>query len=179
MQELLSAKRIKSFGTCRQEEISNLMEAIFKKSQSPVNLSEMLLLSNNSLISRVAFGKKCRHGLRFIEIMKKAIELGSGFSIADLFPSWSFVDALTGVTSKAKELNREIDEILEEILKEHQEKREAIGSKGDQLEQEDLADVLLDVMENGELEIPLERTHVKAVISVSLHSRLNPRFHLI
>ncbi|XP_008807779.2 premnaspirodiene oxygenase-like [Phoenix dactylifera] len=164
MQELLSPKRVKSFSTCRQEEMSNLVEAISKKSGSPVNLSEMLLLSSNSFISRVAFGKKCRHGLRFITIMKKALEVASGFSIADLFPSWSFVDALTGITSRIKKARQEIDEILEEILKEHEEKREGISSKEDQLEEEDLVDVLLDVAENGELEIPLTRTHLKCVI---------------
>lgn len=167
-QELLSAKRVKSFSSCRQEEISNLVKEITKKSQSPVNLSEMLLLAANSLISRVAFGKKCKHGLDFITLMKEGIALSSGFNLVDIFPSWGFVDALTGFTSRAKKVSAEIDKILEEILKEHQEKREAISSKGGQLEEEDLVDVLLDVMENAELEIPLTRTDVKAAILVSL-----------
>ncbi|XP_038977091.1 premnaspirodiene oxygenase-like [Phoenix dactylifera] len=160
--ELLSAKRVKSFSTVRQEEMSNLVGYISTMNNSPVNLSEMFLLISNTTTSRVVFGTKCKHGPRFISAMKKLVEFLSGFSVADLFPSLSFVDTLN---LRLKKCHREMDEILGEIIKEHEEKRETMNSSNEERQQgEDLVDVLLELKENGGLEFPLTITSIKAVI---------------
>ncbi|XP_038989690.1 premnaspirodiene oxygenase-like [Phoenix dactylifera] len=160
--ELLSAKRVKSFSTLRQEEMSNLVEYISTMNNSPVNLSEMFLLASNTTTSRVVFGTKCKHGPRFISAMKKLVEFLSGFSVADLFPSLSFIDTLS---SRLKKCHREMDEILGEIIKEHERKRETKNSSNEERQQgEDLVDVLLELKENGGLEFPLTLTSIKAVI---------------
>lgn len=166
MLELLSAKRVTSFRACREEETSNLVQNIFTMSESPINLSQMFLLTANTVISRVAFGKKCAHGQKFISAAKRGIELASGFDVADLYPTVSIVDALCGVSSKVKKVHREVDEILEEIVKEHQERRATINSSKEdqQAEEEDLVDVLLGLKEKGELEFPLTIANIKAVI---------------
>ncbi|XP_010921587.2 premnaspirodiene oxygenase [Elaeis guineensis] len=165
VQELLSPKRVNSFRTCREEEMSDLVGSISTISKSPVNLSDLLFLSTKNLVSRVAFGKKCKHGLRFHAAAKEGIELVSGLCVADLFPSMKFIDVLSGGSSKASKVHQEIDKVLEEIIKEHQEKRSSMNSnRGAPGEDEDLVDVLLDVMENGKLEFPLALDNIKAVI---------------
>ncbi|XP_038976657.1 premnaspirodiene oxygenase-like [Phoenix dactylifera] len=163
--ELLSAKRVKSFSTHRQEVMSNLVGYISTMNNSPVNLSEMFLLSSNTMTSMVAFGTKCKHGPRFISALKKLLEFLSGFSVADLFPSLTFIDTLSGVSSTLKKCHREMDEILGEIIKEHEEKRATKNSSNEEQQQgEDLVDVLLELKENGGLEFPLPLTSIKAVI---------------
>ncbi|XP_038977071.1 premnaspirodiene oxygenase-like [Phoenix dactylifera] len=100
--ELPSAKRVKSFSTHRQEVMSNLVRYTSTMNNSPVNLSEMFLLTSNTMTSMVTFGTKCKHGPRFISTLKKLLEFLSGFSVADLFPSLSFIDTLSGVSSSLK-----------------------------------------------------------------------------
>ncbi|XP_026657268.2 premnaspirodiene oxygenase-like [Phoenix dactylifera] len=163
--ELLSTKRVKSYATLQQEEISNLMGDISMMNKSPVNLSEKLFVLTNDVIARIAFGNTCKHGQSFISACKKMMALASGFCVADLFPSLSFIDTLSGLRSALENLRREMDEIIEEIIKEHQEKRAAtISNKGDDQREEDLVDVLLGLKENGGLEFPLTDTNIKAVI---------------
>ncbi|XP_038982061.1 premnaspirodiene oxygenase-like [Phoenix dactylifera] len=163
--ELLSAKRVKAFATPQQEEISNLVGNISMLNKSPVNLSEKLSLLTNGVISRVACGRTCKHGQRIISACKKLTALASGFCVADLFPSFGFIDTLSGLRSASANARRELDEILEDIIKEHQEKRAATNSnKGDDQREEDLVDVLLGLKENGGLEFPLTHTNIKAVI---------------
>ncbi|XP_038978059.1 premnaspirodiene oxygenase-like [Phoenix dactylifera] len=163
--ELLSAKRVKSFSTLRQEVMSNLVGYISTMNNSPVNLSEMFLLTSNTMTSRVTFGTKCKHGPRFISAMKRVNELLAGYTVADIFPSLSFIDTLSGVTSSLKKCHREMDEILGEIIKEHEEKRATKNSSNEEQQQgEDLVDVLLELKENGGLEFPLTLTSIKAVI---------------
>ncbi|XP_008779150.2 premnaspirodiene oxygenase-like [Phoenix dactylifera] len=163
--ELLSAKRVKSFSTLRQEEMSNQVGYISTMNNSPVNLSEMFLLISSTVTSRVTFGTKCKHGPRFISAMKKINELLVGYSVADLFPSLSFIDTLSGINSRLKKCHREMDEILGEIIKEHEVKRATKNSRNvGQQQGEDLVDILLELKENGGLEFPLPLTSIKAVI---------------
>lgn len=176
--ELLSTKRVKSFTTFRQGEMSNLVGYISKMNNSPVNLSEMFFLTSNNVTSRVAFGAKCKHGPRFISAAKKVIQLLNGFNIADLFPSLSFIDTLTGVSSRLDECHREIDEILGEIVEEHEEKRATKNSKnGEQEGVEDFVNVLLELKENGGLEFPFTLTTIKALIFVSMPNYASSLFY--
>nr|XP_010907207.2 premnaspirodiene oxygenase-like [Elaeis guineensis] len=162
--ELLSTKRVKSFAAPLQEEILDLVGTISKLNKSPVNLSEKLRLLTNGVISRVAFGKTCKHAQRFLAATRELTELISGFCVADLFPSLTFIDTLTGLRSASEKSRREMDEIVEEIIKEHQEKRATSnGNKGDDPREEDVVDVLLGLEENGGLDFPLTHANIKAV----------------
>ena len=70
--------------------------------------------------------------------------------------------------NRLKSLHQKIDVILEKIIHEHKENR-ANGKKGNsEFGGEDLIDVLLRVMENGELQFPITNDSVKAVVLVSL-----------
>ncbi|KAG1367043.1 Premnaspirodiene oxygenase [Cocos nucifera] len=163
--ELLSAKRVKSYATLQQEEILNLMGNISMMNESPVNLSEELFLLTNGMISKIAFGMTSKHGQRFMSACKKLMVLASGFCVADLFPSLSFIDTLSGWKSASENVVSELDDILGEIIKEHQEKRATSNvNKEDDQREEDLVDVLLGLKENGGLEFPLTHTNIKAVI---------------
>ncbi|XP_010907203.1 premnaspirodiene oxygenase [Elaeis guineensis] len=163
--ELLSAKRVKEFAAPLQEEILNLVGNISKLNASPVNLSEKVFLLTNGVISRVAFGNTCKHAQRFLVETKKLTALASGFCVADLFPSLTFIDTLSGLRSASEKSWRELDEILEEIIEEHQEKKATSnGNKGDDPREEDIVDVLLGLEENGGLEFPVTRTNIKGVI---------------
>ncbi|GMN32552.1 hypothetical protein TIFTF001_003735 [Ficus carica] len=60
--ELLSPKCVASFWSVREEEVWSLIESISKNSSSHVvNFSAMIISTMIATISRVVFGKKCRH----------------------------------------------------------------------------------------------------------------------
>ncbi|KAL0911275.1 hypothetical protein M5K25_019406 [Dendrobium thyrsiflorum] len=168
--ELLSAKRVESFSFIRKEEGDNLVDKIRMAMGSPVNLTEMFLSLAYSTVSRAAFGKECTQQKKFLNAMKEAFKLLSGFSIVDFYPSWGFIGELMGLRARLERVHQHLDEILEEILEEHQAK----NLRGDGIG-EDIVDVLLRLANNGELDISLTTDNIKAVILVSNSSLTLPK----
>ncbi|KAK8918766.1 Premnaspirodiene oxygenase [Platanthera zijinensis] len=161
---LLSPKRVKSFSFIREEETSNLVEQIRAAAQlgEPVNLSKMLFTVANSTVARAAFGKDLLGMESFFVAMKVIVKLGSGFNIADAFPSMGFLGEISGLRPRAMRAHRHMDSILNEIIEEHLARRH-----GDDEAEEDIVDVLLKIKENRELYVPLTMDNIKAVILVS------------
>jgi Cytochrome P450 len=91
--ELLSMKRVKSFSSIRRKEIDCMMKKLCAcPENSPVNLSKEIGELTNNIVTSAAFGEKGNRAAMFLENMKEALELASGFSLSDLFPSLSWLD---------------------------------------------------------------------------------------
>ncbi|KAF6153779.1 hypothetical protein GIB67_001012 [Kingdonia uniflora] len=165
--ELLSAKRVQSFRLLREEEVSNLIGNISLSISRagagfmPVNLSEKVFSLTNDITSRAAFGEKCKDKHVFLSTMKQVFTFTSGFHLADLFPSIKFLNAISGTKAKIEKLQREIDRILNTIIKEHKENKTGanIGES-----EENLVDVLLKLQEASDLDFPITTDNIKAVI---------------
>ncbi|RDX79081.1 Cytochrome P450 71D10, partial [Mucuna pruriens] len=161
--ELLSPKRVDSFRSIREQEVSNLVKEISLSEGSPINLSEKINSSVYGLISRIAFGKKSKDQQAYIELMKDVIEIVAGFSLADLYPSIGLLQVVTGIRTRAEKLHQGMDRILENIVRDHRNKyldTQAVGEENG----EDLVDVLLRLQKNGELQHPLSDSVIKATI---------------
>ncbi|KAK7316832.1 hypothetical protein RJT34_00581 [Clitoria ternatea] len=161
--ELLTPKRVESFQSIREEEASNLVKEIGLNEGSSINLSKMINSTSYSLTSRVALGGKCEDQDAFIAVMKGVVQLVSGFSIADLYPSIRVLQVLTRVRSKAEKLHQEIDRILEKIVRDHRD----TSSETKEINQkagEDLVDVLLKLQKQNNLEHPLSDSIIKATM---------------
>ncbi|KAK0600148.1 hypothetical protein LWI29_012127 [Acer saccharum] len=165
---LLSANRVRSFRSIREEETSNVIKTIYSKEGSLVNLSEKIFASTYAVTARAAFGNKSKDQQKFILIVMKAIELASGFSIADLYPSIGILEVITGMKSKIEKLHQERDRILGDIIDEHKERWQTVKTGQKEADEEDLIDVFLRLQEDGDLEFPLTNNNIKAVIWVSL-----------
>ncbi|XP_065859393.1 cytochrome P450 726A27-like [Euphorbia lathyris] len=161
IQEVLSAKRVKSFRSIREKEVRNFVEYLTSKRESPVNLTSKLMSLTNSIIALTISGNKCKKQEEIIGVVGKAIEAAGGFGVADAFPSWKFLPVITGMSSLLRRIHGQADEILEDIIKEHKENREGVKLKE---ESDNIVDVLLDIQENGELDFPLTTDHIKAMI---------------
>ncbi|CAL8152225.1 unnamed protein product [Prunus armeniaca] len=163
--ELLSTKRVQSFRPIREEEVVNLIQWIASRAGSPINITQEIYSSTYSVTSRVAFGKKTRDQEKFIYVVKEAVKTSSGFALADVFPSVSLLQLLSGMRPKLERLHKEADRIMENIIKEHQ--RDMVTSKSvDGEAEEDLVDdALLKFHEHGSgLEFSLTTDNIKAVI---------------
>ncbi|XVF77110.1 hypothetical protein PTKIN_Ptkin14bG0014100 [Pterospermum kingtungense] len=159
--EMLSSKRVQSFSSIREEEVSKLVRAIYSKAGSPVNLSKMLCDLTFEIVLRTAFGGKCKEKEEFTLLIREIVSFLSGFTIVDLFPSIKFLQFLSGLRPKLEKLHQKVDEILENVINEHKASKEMQDScEG---ESKDLLDVLLTLHENDDLDFSLTADNIKAV----------------
>jgi len=169
--ELFTQKRVNSFHPIREEELTNLVKMIDSHKGLPFNLTEALLSSVYNIISRAAFGMKCKDQEKFISLLNEAITVGSGFNIGDLFPSANWLQHLSGLRPKVERLHKQIDHILEGIINEHKEAKSK-AKEGHGEAQEDLVDVLLKFQDGGDSnqDICLTNNNIKAIILVRLRT---------
>ncbi|KAL5737417.1 hypothetical protein ACOSP7_030178 [Xanthoceras sorbifolium] len=162
--EILSMKRVQSYRSIREEEVSNVINWIASRAGSPINLTHQIFSLSNSITSRAAFGKKCKDQEKVLSVTGEASKLGSGFDMADIFPSIEgLLQWISGTKSKIEKLHQELDQILENIINEHRrDKTKLEDGKNDK--NEDLVDVLLKVQEEGDVEFRLTTDNIKAVI---------------
>ncbi|RDX62482.1 Cytochrome P450 71D8, partial [Mucuna pruriens] len=164
--ELLSAKRVQSFSHIREDETAKFIESIRTSAGSPINLTSKIYSLISSSVSRAACGNKYKEQDEFVSSIQKLIAAGGGFELDDLFPSMK-LNFITGRKAKLEKLFMQVDKILENIVKEHQEKRVRAPEGTIQIEEEDLVDVLLRIQQSDTLEIKITTTSIKAMI---LHS---------
>lgn len=163
MLELLSAKRVESFKRIREEEVFNLVKSVSAAAGSPINLSEKFLSLTNKVVTRACFGKECKDQEVFIEALKELVTLASGFDVGDVFPSLEFVQVISGLKFRLGRVHRKMDRVLDDILQEREKSMTKESSEG-RLE-EDLVDVLLRLQHDGDLEIPITKRSIKAVLA--------------
>nr|XP_043625806.1 cytochrome P450 71AV8-like [Erigeron canadensis] len=163
--ELLSAKKVQSFQSIREQESFILVEHVALQRFKSINLSENIFVMINTIISRVAVGTTCKDQGTLIALIKETINLASGFDVADLFPSIKLVHRISGMRNKLMKIHEKMDKILDNIISDHQERRGG-GGGGLQInrENEDLLDVLLRLKYDGGLEFPITYDNIKAVI---------------
>ncbi|MBA0816700.1 hypothetical protein Gohar_001333, partial [Gossypium harknessii] len=154
-EELLSAARVNSFQSIREEEVLNLIETIKSNEGLAVNLSEKVFSMSYGITARAAFGKKCKNQDAFVSVISEESKVNSGFLVSEFFPSLKFLDVVSGLKHRVEKIHGEADRILGNIVNDH---KESIA-KG---KREDLVDVLLRLQENGE--VPLTDNNIKAII---------------
>lgn len=163
--ELLSAKKVKSFSSIREEEVSVLTESILKSSLegTVVNLSKHIFSLMNTIISRAAFGLIYKDQDRLLDMLQQMADLGKGFDVADIFPSYKFLHVLTGMEGKLKKLHQNLDKTLNSIIDDHHKTSASKTGTND----EDFLDILLRCKDSSDLEFPITLDNIKAVILVS------------
>ncbi|XP_038688574.1 cytochrome P450 71D9-like [Tripterygium wilfordii] len=158
-QELLSVKRVQSYRSIREQEMSKLIQRIFSEAETPINMTKKIYSSTSNLTSRLAFSDKSKYQEEFVSAMKESLEISSGFSIVDFFPSVKFLQLISGRSSEIEKLHKQLDRIVGSIIEEHQKHNTRRCE-----ENEDLVDVLLKYQEQGDPEYPLTMDEIKAVI---------------
>ncbi|XP_027921075.1 cytochrome P450 71D11-like [Vigna unguiculata] len=120
--ELLHAKHAQSLRCIREEEVAKLVRNVCAHEGSIVNLTKEIESVMNAIIARASNGKRCKDQESFISTMEQMLQLLGGFSIADFYPSIKVLPFLTGMKSKLEKAQRENDNILENMVKDHKKK---------------------------------------------------------
>ncbi|KAE8702729.1 putative Retrotransposon protein, unclassified, expressed [Hibiscus syriacus] len=159
--ELLSQKRVQSFRTIREEEVHHLVETIKSKSGLAINLKNLLYSLSLSILSRTAFGARFKQQDAFKKLLPGIVELFGGISVVDVYPSIKFLHLINVVRPKQRRLHREADGILESVIQEHK------AAMKQENEVDDFVQVLLDIQDRGDFEIPLSTSGIKAILMKS------------
>ncbi|KAL5737386.1 hypothetical protein ACOSP7_030147 [Xanthoceras sorbifolium] len=158
--ELLSSKRTKSFRSIREEEVSNVIRSIASNAGSPINFTQILFALINDITARATLGGKCKEKHAFLSNTRKAGQLISAFTLAAMYPSIKLLEVLSGMRAEAQRLRQEADKLLDNIINDHK------ACKASSVEK-DLVHVLLEIQDQGNLELPLTNDGVKGVVQGS------------
>lgn len=123
--ELLSPKRVSSYRSIREEEISKFIGSISSCSGNAINLSRMIFMLTHQIISKSAFGKKNNDQTEFLLLVKMQTEMGGALFLPAIIPSLKFQLYLWGITPKLRKMQQRMDNIMEKILSDHVAKRKA------------------------------------------------------
>lgn len=157
--ELLSAKRVQSFRSIREDEVTNLVKSITVSEGSVVNLTQKILSTTYGITARAAFGKRSKHQEVFRSAIDEVASLLGGVCIVDLFPSIKLLQCLSRAKTKMEKLHRELDMTLQDIIYDHKSIHKEASND------EDLVDVLLKIQqENYHSQHPLTDDNIKSII---------------
>lgn len=159
--ELLSAKKVRSFGPIREQEIDRFMEVLKLSCGKAVNLHQTVTEVINNIVCIASFGRNCEHQQALIEFLDEFARVNNGFYVADLFPNFKFLYVVSGLRSKLMKLHKTLDKIIDDILKE----RDCVRKDGE-AQEDDLLDVLLRIKEEGGLGFPITNNNIKAICVV-------------
>ncbi|TYJ09533.1 hypothetical protein E1A91_A11G147800v1 [Gossypium mustelinum] len=166
MTELFSAKRLESYEYIRREEMKLLLKGFYESSGVPIVLKDHLSDLSLNVISRMVFGKKYTEGTgeneivtpkEFKEMLDELFLLNGVLDIGDSIPWLRFLD-LQGNIKRMKALSKKFDKFLEHVLDEHNARRRDVKD----YVAKDMVDVLLQLADDPNLDVKLERHGVKA-----------------
>ncbi|KAK1406630.1 hypothetical protein QVD17_42103 [Tagetes erecta] len=158
--ELLSAKKVQSFQSIREEMSWNLVESITMHMSKTINLTKMITTMMNTIMCKVVVGK-CKDQELLLAMINEALYVSSRFYVSDLFPSIKILPLITGTRSKLMKSRNKLDKVFDQIIADQQER---VASGQDNHENEDLLGVLLRLKYDGGLEFPLTFDNIKAVL---------------
>ncbi|KAK9069915.1 hypothetical protein SSX86_010313 [Deinandra increscens subsp. villosa] len=159
--KLLSNTRVKSYQKVRESEIALMIQELGESRGTMVDMGFMFSSLTNNIISRVALGRKL-DGAKYNNLLSEWVEKFNVLDVGSHIPWLSWVDRVIGSVRRAKEVAKEFDEFLEEIIEEHVNKNK--GEDGESNEGEDFVDILLDIQKENTSEFTLQKDTLKALI---------------
>ncbi|KAF5785811.1 putative 3,9-dihydroxypterocarpan 6A-monooxygenase [Helianthus annuus] len=169
MSQLLNGTTLDLLHSVRQDEINQFMISLSQNARDgkPVDLGGELVKMTNNVISRMIMSERCSEKESEAKDVRKLVaeinEMAGKFNLSDYI--WWFKNLdLQGIGKKLKDIRRRYDELIERIIKEHEEARKhEMGSQG-----KDLLTILLNIAEDESMEIGLTKDNIKALIMVIL-----------
>ncbi|CAH1420017.1 unnamed protein product [Lactuca virosa] len=163
--QLLNGTTLDMLLPIRRDEINRFMKSISHKAKigKAVDLEAEVVKITNNVISRMLMRERCSDkddeaGEMRILVAEMA-EIMGRFNLSNYI--W-FIKNLDfqGFGKRLNDIGRRFDTLIERIMKDHEETRKQKGTG----EVKDLLDILLDISEDGSMEIKLTRENIKAFI---------------
>ena len=166
---LLSNLRISSFQPLRREELDLLIKSLKEAalSRTAVDLSAKISSLSADMSCRMIFGKKYMDKdideRGFKAVIQEGMQLAGAPNIGDYIPFVAPLD-LQGLARRMKAISEVFDAFFEKIIDDH------IHEPKEEGQPKDLIDVMLGYMGSKENEFQIERSNIKALVLVSIHT---------
>ncbi|XP_045827343.1 cytochrome P450 71B9-like isoform X1 [Trifolium pratense] len=174
---LFSTQRVHSFRPIRENEVAQLIQKLsqYDDDEKGVNLSETMMSFTNTLICKIALGKKYffdyedevelgseQRRSRLQILLNETQALLTEFYFSDHFPLLGWVDRIKGTLWRLDKTFKELDLIYQRVIDDHMDNLRRPKSK----EQEvvDIIDILLQMMNDHSLSFELTLDHIKALL---------------
>ncbi|XP_054787772.1 cytochrome P450 CYP736A12-like [Prosopis cineraria] len=161
-QHLLSASKVDLFGPMRREELRIMVKSSLEPAATigeVVNLSEKVHQLLEDVVYKMVLGRSKDDQFDIKGLLSSCLSLTGAFNLADFVP-WLETFDLQGLTRQLKETSRALDQVLEKIVKEHE---QALNVQKDG-QGEDFIDILLSLLvTDDERNHEITRDHIKAV----------------
>ncbi|KAM6562359.1 hypothetical protein CsatB_022357 [Cannabis sativa] len=167
--EVFSVKRVNSYQSVREEEVTKLVNSISHHSSSSpdaaVDLTKKLYALTASIIFRTAFGTTFKDSKfseeKLYKILEEVVISVGSFCAAEYFPyvGW-IVDKLSGLQRRRDRTFHEMDGFFQRVIDDH------LSPGREKQEHEDIVDVLLKIVkeQTGFGAISLTINNIKAVL---------------
>lgn len=164
--ELLSARRVHSFRSVREEEAGRLLREVAAAAAADpavANLSEMLAayVADSSVRTIIGSRLKVKDRAAFLTLLDHGTKLMAKMSLPDFYPSSRLAMLISRMPRQVKRHRQEHAAFMDGVVREHQENRAA--TVDDDKYHEDLLDVLLRLQRQGDIQ--LSTGNIKAIIS--------------
>ncbi|KAM0885239.1 hypothetical protein ACQ4PT_030474 [Festuca glaucescens] len=158
--ELLSARRVHSFRSIREEEASRLLREVAAAVPAVANLSEMMAAYVTDSAVRTIIGSRFKNRAEFLALLDRGSKLAASMSLPDFYPTSRLAMLVSRMPRRVKRLFQEQAAFIDGIVREHQENRAATADYDKY--HEDLLDVLLRIQGQGDIQ--LSTGDIKAII---------------
>ncbi|XVF60190.1 hypothetical protein PTKIN_Ptkin08bG0024500 [Pterospermum kingtungense] len=165
--EIFSNQRVHSFQFVREEEVEVLISKILRSSLKgeSINLTQMLMLVSNNIISRCAYSRKISEeeeegNSKFAELARSVFVFLMSFCVGDMFPYLRWLDVLTGFIPNLKALSGQLDTYLDQIIQEHR----ALKIHNGVSNNKDFVSILLQLQKDSMVEMDLTQDNIKALL---------------
>lgn len=178
--ELLSPRRLRSQEHARAEEVRATLRDLRHEASSssmPVTVKEHLLMLSINVISRMVLGRKyvllvddgrasssASSPEEFKWMIDELFFLNGALNVGDFVPWLGWMDP-QGYVRRMKRLGKMFDRFLEHVLDEHDGRRRR---EGERFVPVDVVDQLLQLADDPDLEVPIQRDGIKAFIMVRM-----------
>ncbi|CAL4931118.1 unnamed protein product [Urochloa decumbens] len=163
--ELFNARRLASLERVRAEEVRSMLNELAAGGPAVVELREHLYMVNLNVISRMVLGRKyVVDGAgspvapeEFRALIDEHFFLNGALNVGDMIPWLGWLDP-QGYVKRMKRSAKVFDRFLDHVLDKHNERRRR---EGEEFVAADMVDVLLELADDPNLEVPIERDDVK------------------
>ncbi|KAG0520958.1 hypothetical protein BDA96_08G119600 [Sorghum bicolor] len=162
--ELLSARRVQSLRPVREEEVFRLVQAVSSTMAAPLmDLGKLVAMYVADASLHAILGRRFKVEDRdmMLHCVDEGVRLAGGFTPRDLFPSSWLVRALSrGAVREVETYCQSLSAFMDGVVAEHIARRRSTEEE----EEEDVLDVLLRIQKEGNLQFPLSKRIIQAVI---------------
>ncbi|KAI6675753.1 hypothetical protein NL676_003659 [Syzygium grande] len=122
MLQLLSPAKVESFAPMRREELGRMVVRVraAAAAREAVDVSAEVGQLIGDLACRMILGCSTRDKFNLKPVIHEALNLAGAFNLADYVPLLGALD-LQGMTRRAKAVNRAMDKVFEDVIREHEE----------------------------------------------------------